>query len=72
MRLTLDNLLGNTADPLFAPFIAFFAGNIVRFHLYGHLRDLKAEERWIVEGSPARPPVPPLPPVATRRILKDY
>lgn len=71
VRLTLDNLLGNTADPIFAPFINFFS-NIVRFHLFGHIRDLKAEGRWITESSPRRPPVPPLPPVTEPRKVADY
>lgn len=72
VRLTLKNLLGNSADPVFMPLIDFFAKRLVRFHLYGHLRDLKAEQRWITEGSPRRPPIPPLPPIMTRRARADY
>ncbi|MCR9245743.1 MAG: hypothetical protein NXI31_11995 [bacterium] len=72
VRLQTQSLLGNTADPLFSPFIEFFAGNFVRFHLFGHLRDLKAEQRWITERSPDRPPVPPLPPPKPQRRVIDY
>jgi len=72
VKLTLDNLLGNTADPVFMPLIDFLTQNIVRFHLFGHLRDLKAEKRWFTESSPRRPPIPPLSPVFKRRPIADY
>lgn len=67
VRLQLDNLLGNTADPLLMPLIDLFAKSIVRYHLFGPLRDLRAEQRWVTESAPARLPVPPLPPIGTHR-----
>jgi len=73
VRLTLENLLGNAADPVFMPLIEWFlTQNIVRFHLYGHLRNIKAEERWLTESSPVRPPAPPMPPRMIRRKSADY
>ena len=72
-RITLDelalksHLLGHSADPVFARLIDFLTQNIIRIHLFGFLRDLKAEERWLTESSPRRPPIPPLPPVMSRR-----
>ncbi|MCA8950235.1 MAG: hypothetical protein KDE27_12085 [Planctomycetes bacterium] len=72
VKLTLENLLGNTADPLFRPFVDLFTNSIVRFHLFGHLRDLKAEKRWITEAAPRRQPVPPLPPAPPERPVVDY
>ncbi|MFY9344895.1 MAG: hypothetical protein WAT39_20550, partial [Planctomycetota bacterium] len=63
IELTLTSLLGNSDDPLLAPLLRFFAENLVSFHLYGYLRDLQAEKRWVVESAPGRRQVLPMPPV---------
>jgi hypothetical protein len=62
VELKLDNLMGANADPLLLPLIDLFAKSLVSFHLTGHLRDLVASRRWLMERPPARRPVPPLPP----------
>lgn len=72
IELKLDNLLGPSADPLLMPLVTFFAQNIVRFHLFGHLRDLQAEKRWVTERSPRRRAVLPMPPHRERSELPDY
>lgn len=72
VRMRLANLLGSSADPLVMPLIDYLAGNIVRFHLHGYLRDLRAEQRWLTERSPARRPVLPMPPERPRPSAPDY
>ncbi len=72
IQLKLANLLGNSADPLVTPFVEFFAGNFVSFHLYGHLRNLVAEQRIFGQGAPDRSRVPPLPPIMPRTETPDY
>lgn len=62
VRMQMDNLLGTSADPLVMPLIEYLAKNIVRFHLFGYLRDLQAEQRWLTEGSPGRRAALPMPP----------
>lgn len=71
VELKLDNLLGPSADPVLMPFVDFLTQNIVRFHLFGHLRDLRAEKRWVTEGSPGRRRVSPMPPYTERPELPD-
>ncbi|MCC7396697.1 MAG: hypothetical protein IT455_06480 [Planctomycetes bacterium] len=66
IEMTLNNLLGNSADPIFMPLIEELAKNIVRVHLFGFLRDLRAENRWVTERSPGRRPVTPMPPEAPK------
>jgi len=72
VRMTLDNLLGNSADPLVMPLIDLLSQNIVRFHLFGYLRDLHTEQRWVTERSPGRRQVPPMPPISERYDLPPY
>ncbi|MBL9077560.1 MAG: hypothetical protein JNL08_08660 [Planctomycetes bacterium] len=72
VRMTLDNLLGDSADPLVMPLIDLLSQNIVRFHLFGHLRDLRTEQRWVTESSPARRPIPPMPPASERLVLPPF
>lgn len=67
MELTLDKLLGSTADPFVMPLIDYLAQNIVTFWLHGYLRDLRAEKRWFSGARPARRQVLPLPPVTAAR-----
>jgi hypothetical protein len=62
IEMKLDNLLGATADPLLMPLIEYLASNIVTFDLYGYLRDLKAEKRWLTQRAPGRQAVLPMPP----------
>ncbi|MFM1871263.1 MAG: hypothetical protein RL398_685, partial [Planctomycetota bacterium] len=62
VELKLDNLLGPSADPLLMPLVTLFTQNIVRFHLAGPLRDLRAEKRWVTEGTPRRREALPMPP----------
>ena len=72
VELKLDNLLGPSADPLLMPFVDWMTKNIVRFHLFGHLRDLHAEKRWVTQRSPSRPPVVPMPPILPRPKPLDF
>lgn len=72
IELKLDNLLGDSADPVVMPLVDLLTKNIVRFHLFGYLRDLHAEKRWVTERSPRRRPVVPMPPVADRAASPDY
>jgi hypothetical protein len=72
IKLQLNNLLGTSADPFLMPLIEELTKNIVRFHLFGYLRDLRTEKRWIVESSPKRRQVIPFPPAQPRPLLPDY
>lgn len=72
IELKLDNLLGDSADPLVMPLVDLLTKNIVRFHLFGYLRDLHAEKRWVTESSPRRRPIVPMPPVGERPSNPDY
>ena len=72
IELKLDSLLGPSADPVLIPLVTFFTQNIVRFHLFGFLRDLRAEKRWVTERSPRRQAIVPMPPHAERPALPDY
>ena len=54
------------------PFVDFLTQNIVSFHLFGHLRDLHAEKRWVTERSPTRRKVLPMPPFRERPARPDY
>ena len=72
IKLQLNNLLGTSADPFLMPLIEELTKNIVRFHLFGYLRDLRTEKRWIVESSPKRRQVIPFPAPSPRLPLPDY
>ncbi len=72
IELKLDSLLGPSADPVLIPLVTFFTQNIVRFHLFGFLRDLRAEKRWVTERSPRRQAIVPMPPHTERPVLPDY
>lgn len=72
IELKLDNLLGQSSDPLLLPLISLLAKNIVRFHLAGPLRDLRAVRRWVTQEAPPRRGTPPLPPLRTPLVLPDY
>ncbi len=63
IRLVIDNLFGGAANMLLLPQIfQSIASSLVRFHLYGHLRDLRTEPRWITERDPRRLRLTPVPP----------
>ncbi len=72
IQMTLDNILGTSADPLVMPLIDFLTKGILRFHLFGHLRDLHAEKRWVTEKSPRRRAILPMPPANERHPLPDF
>lgn len=72
VEMTLDNLLGTSADPFVMPLISYLAQNIVSFHLHGYLRDLHAEKRWVMESAPARRAVAPMPPATPRPTAPDF
>jgi len=72
VEMKLDNLLGPSADPLFMPLIRYLTQNIVTFHLFGHLRDLRAEKRWLGASSPGRQTILPMPPILARPTLPNY
>ncbi len=72
IELKLDNLLGPSADPVLMPLVTFFTQNIVRFHLFGYLRDLQAEKRWVTQSSPGHRAILPMPPHRERPALPDY
>jgi hypothetical protein len=72
IEMALDNLLGDSADPLLMPLIDYFAQNLVTFYLHGYLRDLRAEKRWVTESPPARRPSVPLPPARPRPATPGY
>ncbi len=72
VRMTLDNLLGNSADPVVMPLIDLLTQRIVRFHLFGYLRDLHTEQRWVTERSPGRRQIPPMPPASERQDLPAF
>lgn len=65
--LVLDRLFGGSADLLLLPpVVQLITSNLVRFHLFGHLRDLQAEQRWFAQSDPRRRPLLPLPRHAER------
>lgn len=66
IEMSLDNLLGSSADPLFMPLVDYLAKNLVTFYLHGYLRDLQAEKRWLTESPPARRRIVPMPPATER------
>jgi hypothetical protein len=72
IQLTLQNLLGASADPFVMPLIDYLTSNIVTFHLHGYLRDLHAEKRWVTESAPARRAVVPMPPLRPRPSAPDF
>ncbi|MCK5943382.1 MAG: hypothetical protein KAI24_15480, partial [Planctomycetes bacterium] len=72
VEMQLDNLLGQSADPLVMPLIDYLAKELVSFRLYGHLRDLRASTEFIGSRTPARPPVLPMPPKRPKSSSPGY
>ncbi len=71
MVLEFPNLFGQTGDLLVLPrILTFLSGQIVRFHVYGHLRHLYARSRAFWQDDPGRrgfEPLPVLQPTVPRR-----
>ena len=72
IEMELDNLLGQSADPLVMPLIDYLAKNLVSFRLYGHLRDLRASTEFLGAGAPGRRPIMPVPPTRPARPAPGY
>ncbi|MFN3241516.1 MAG: hypothetical protein ACE37K_08380 [Planctomycetota bacterium] len=72
VEMELDNLLGQSADPLVMPLIDYLAKNLVSFRLYGHLRDLHASTEFLGSRTPDRPPVLPMPPKRPKSSSPGY
>lgn len=73
VRLTLDNLFGGSGNLLVLPsLVQTIAAQLLRFHLFGHLRDLRAENRWFTERDPRRRRLVPVPPRLDRPKRPDY
>tara|TARA_R110002072_G_scaffold46591_10_gene129277 strand:+ start:324688 stop:328290 length:3603 start_codon:yes stop_codon:yes gene_type:complete len=72
VKMELDNLLGQSADPLVMPLIEYLAQNLVSFRLYGHLRDLRASTQLVGGSTPERPPVLPMPPARKKTNTPGY
>jgi hypothetical protein len=71
--LTTDNFFGGNADMLVLPqVLQWVTSSIVRFHLFGYLRDLRAEKRWIAQRSPRRQMLTPIPPRVTIPKRSDF
>ena len=73
VAVTTDSFLGGGADMLLLPpMIQMITSNLVRFHLFGHLRDLQAEQRWFAQRDPRRQSLPPVPPRLERTMRPDF
>jgi len=73
VAVTTDSFLGGGADMLLLPpMIQMITSNLVRFHLFGHLRDLQAEQRWFGQRDPRRQPLAPVPPRLERAARPDF
>jgi hypothetical protein len=71
--VTTDSFLGGGADMLLLPpVIQMITSNLVRFHLFGHLRDLRAEQRWFAQRDPRRRHLEPVPPRLERMRRPDF
>ena len=63
VQVTTDSLLGGSADLLLLPqFVQIVTSSLVRIHLFGHLRDLNAQQRWFTQNDPRRQRLLPIPP----------
>lgn len=72
VKMELDNLLGQAADPFVMPLIDYLTKNLVSFRLYGHLRDLRANTQLVGGSTPTRPPVLPMPPTREKSKTPSY
>ena len=63
VQVTTDSLLGGSADLLLLPqVVQILTSRLVRIHLFGHLRDLNAQQRWFTQDDPRRQRLLPIPP----------
>lgn len=73
IKMTLDTLFGGSADLLvLPPILQAITSRLVRFHLFGPMRDLRAEQRWITQGDPRRLGLVPVPPRLDKPVRPDY
>jgi hypothetical protein len=71
--LTTDTLLGGSADMLLLPpVIQMITSSLVRFHMFGFLRHLQAEQRWFAQRDPHPTRLLPVPPRLERPRQPDY
>jgi hypothetical protein len=71
--LTTGDFFGGDADPVFIPWLLkLVTSNLVRFHLFGYLRDLHAEKRWIAQHNPRRQRLMPVAPRMDRPRRPDF
>lgn len=73
ITLALESLFQGSADILLLPpLFKALTQQLVRFHLYGHLADIRVEQRWFAEGKPRRSMLPPVPPRMERESRPDF
>lgn len=72
VKMDLDNLLGQSADPLVMPLLDYLARNLVSFRLYGNLRDLHASTHLVGGRTPKRPALIPVPPEQVKSPSPGY
>ena len=73
VAVTTDSFLGGGADMLLLPpVIQMITSNLVRFHLFGHVRDVQAEQRWFAQRDPRRQRLQPVPPRLERPLRSDF
>ncbi|MEY4673747.1 MAG: hypothetical protein RL148_1531 [Planctomycetota bacterium] len=73
ITLALESLFQGSADMLLLPpLFKALTQQLVRFHLYGHLADIRVEQRWFAEGRPRRSMLPPVPPRTFRPVRPDF
>ncbi|MGE3175696.1 MAG: hypothetical protein AB7O97_23940 [Planctomycetota bacterium] len=71
--VTTDSFLGGGADMLLLPpVIQMITSNLVRFHLFGFVRDVHAEQRWFAQRDPRRRPLQPVAPRLERARRPDF
>ena len=73
ITLALESLFQGSADMLLLPpLFKALTQQLVRFHLFGHLADIRVEQRWFAEGKPRRTMLPPVPPRTFRPARPDF
>lgn len=71
MVLAFPDLFGGSADWLLLPaFFRMLSSQVVRFHVYGYLRNPRARPRWLWQKAPGRFPIEPIPPPPRPRPLR--
>lgn len=63
MVLRAEGLLGDENTWLFVPWaISAITNGVLRIHVYGHLRTIKDQSRFLLQSDPGYQPLSPLPP----------